>query len=364
MTRRCCAVALAALIGGCGGERFGNGEVLRDDEAEQAARGVENFEAIIARHAAGDHAGRGAHARGLACARGTFTVAADLPDALRHGVFATPGRRYHAWIRFSNATPDFRGSDERGADAHGMAVKLLGVSGEPLERPASGQVQQDFLMTDHPVFFVRDIDDYNAFLAADPVKSFFFPSRNPLSWRWREFLIVKKMLKTIDTPLSQRYFSGTAYRLGPHRVKYAATPCTSSVRTDPANASAPDRLARNLAHHLDRAPVCFEFGIQRQRDDRYMPVEDATVRWDESVAPFVTAARIELPVQDVAAPARTSLCEDLAFAPWHALPAHRPLGQLNRMRRAMYRASSAYRHARNDAKIPVLHPDGRETPAR
>ena len=30
-------------------------------------------------------------------------VEADLAAPLRHGVFAQPGRRFEAWIRFSNA---------------------------------------------------------------------------------------------------------------------------------------------------------------------------------------------------------------------------------------------------------------------
>ncbi|MEK1942330.1 MAG: hypothetical protein AAAB16_18325, partial [Pseudomonas sp.] len=36
-----------------------------------------------------------------------------------------------------------------------------------------------------------------------------------------------------------------------------------------------------------------------------------------------------------------------SFNPWHALPEHRPLGGINRLRKAVYEAVSAYRHERN-----------------
>ena len=37
--------------------------------------------------------------------RGEFTVLPDLPDGLRHGLFADPAATYPAWVRFSGPGP-------------------------------------------------------------------------------------------------------------------------------------------------------------------------------------------------------------------------------------------------------------------
>ena len=68
---------------------------------------------------------RGQHPKQHGCVTAEFTVEPNLPDALRYGVFREP-RTFQALIRFSNG----RAWDDRLPDAHGMAVKLLGVEGE------------------------------------------------------------------------------------------------------------------------------------------------------------------------------------------------------------------------------------------
>ena len=47
---------------------------------------------------------RAVHPKAHGCVKAQFIVDPDLPAAYRVGVFATPGKRYPAWIRFSNAT--------------------------------------------------------------------------------------------------------------------------------------------------------------------------------------------------------------------------------------------------------------------
>jgi hypothetical protein len=68
-------------------------------------------------------------------------------------------------------------------------------------------------------------------------------------------------------------------------------------------------------------------------------IEDACVDWDEEKHPFVTLARIAIPPQDCTTTERKELCERLGFSPWHGLLEHRPLGGINRLRRAVYEAS-------------------------
>jgi hypothetical protein len=78
-----------------------------------------------------------------------------------------------------------------------------------------------------------------------------------------------------------------------------------------------------------------------------MPVEDPTVRWKESQSPFVPVADIHIPSQEFDTPARNAFCENLSFNPWHAIEDHRPLGGLNRIRKAVYEEIAVYRHAMN-----------------
>jgi len=48
---------------------------------------------------------RGVHPKDHGCVRAVFTVRPDLEESFRVGVFAEPGKRYEAWVRFSNAAP-------------------------------------------------------------------------------------------------------------------------------------------------------------------------------------------------------------------------------------------------------------------
>jgi hypothetical protein len=76
-----------------------------------------------------------------------------------------------------------------------------------------------------------------------------------------------------------------------------------------------------------------------------MPIEDATVEWKEEDSPYVGVATIRIPKQTVAPPDE-SRCEAAAFNPWHCLADHRPLGNMNRARRAIYPALSRLRQSR------------------
>jgi catalase len=96
---------------------------------------------------------REAHAADTGCARAIFQVDPDISTELRHGVFATPGKEFDAWIRFSNGNSEVL--SPRLPDSRGMAVKLMGVDGPKLlddERET-----QDFVMANKPIFFVEDL---------------------------------------------------------------------------------------------------------------------------------------------------------------------------------------------------------------
>jgi len=80
-----------------------------------------------------------------------------------------------------------------------------------------------------------------------------------------------------------------------------------------------------------------------------MPVEDTTVEWSESDSPFVPVARIEIKKQTFVENQKT--CENLSFNPWHALPEHRPVGVMNRVRKPLYLEVARYRRSMNGAPL-------------
>ena len=106
----------------------------------------------------------------------------------------------------------------------------------------------------------------------------------------------------------------------------------------------------NLSRSLDpRAgkPACLSFLVQKRAAPESMPVEDSRIPWDQEKSAFIPVATVTVPVQEFSGEARLRFCENLSFTPWHSLPAHRPLGNINRTRKAVYEAVSAFRHEAN-----------------
>lgn len=78
-----------------------------------------------------------------------------------------------------------------------------------------------------------------------------------------------------------------------------------------------------------------------------MPVEDPTIEWDSAASPFVKIATITIPKQKFDSKDQMDFCENLSMTPWHSLPEQRPLGGINRVRKAVYEAISTLRHNLN-----------------
>ena len=331
-------------------------EVFRDDEAEQAAATRAGFQKLIEDYRTG-YVARGAHAKAHACLRAYFDVQEDIRSDYRYGVFSQPGKRYKSWVRFSNGHYDLKTSNDYKNDARGMALKLMEINGQPLEQNEPGSATQDFLMANTPVFFVRNMPDYNYFVAnPENLKTFFFPDRNPFNWRIKEIFAGKRVLSAPPASLlDPTYYSITPYKLGPHNIKFSARPCDKRPDRELIidETTGADFLREQLQKELSGAGACFIFQVQEQRADKgWMSLDDATREWSEEDAPFIPLARITIPQQDFTGAEQAQFCENLSFAPWHSLPEHRPLGQLNRLRRHAYPASSGYRHEQNQAPIP------------
>src|SRR5690606_26375657 len=126
-------------------------EEIPPGEAELTRGIIDDAIRIVEAHRDNTRVLRGAHAKAHGCVRAEASVLADLPGTRRQGVFRDPGKIWQAWVRVSNgnAYPQF----DRVRDARGMAIKLLDVPGEKL----LGESEQDFVMFNNSVFFVRDV---------------------------------------------------------------------------------------------------------------------------------------------------------------------------------------------------------------
>jgi hypothetical protein len=259
---------------------------------------------------------------------------------------------FQAIVRFSNALetidPDGKGT------ARGMAIKLLDVEGAPAIEGSTERCQ-DFLMVNHPAFPFATITEY--------VK--FFRDRAKLGDQWavglealshlRHFMMIMEMRgKKIASPLEVTYWSGSPYWLGPSEtiggraVKYSVEPTfTGTKLPDDLDGEANNNyLWRALEARLKLEEAVFDFRVQLQTDAVKMPIEDVSVIWDETVSQPESVGTLTIGVQDINSADGVALaerCEKMAFSPWNALEEHRPMGGINRMRRAVYEASVAKR---------------------
>jgi hypothetical protein len=299
---------------------------------------------------------RSQHAKATGCVRGVFAIRDDVPDELRHGVFHQPTRSFDAIVRFSNSSETI--DPDRHAAARGMAIKLLDVEGTPAI-PGTDTRCQDFLTVNHPVFpFATPAEYVKLFeVRATPLVG------DPLAAAWLALChpghltsVLEILGKSAASPLLT-YWSGSPYWLGPpgttggHAVKYSLVPRFGRTAPPGDPESRPDDyLSQALGRYLREQEAVFEFRVQLQTDPVAMPVEDTSVEWDEAVSPPIPVATLTIGVQDLDSPDGRGLaeeCETMAFSPWNALAEHRPMGGINRLRRAVYLASQAKRGARS-----------------
>ena len=293
---------------------------------------------------------RDAHPKAHGCVKAEFQVLDTFPVGLAKGIFV-PGRTYQAWIRFSNGSKDATRADSKG-NARGIAIKVLGVSGNKLLNDESQATTQDFIMISHPVFFANDPDRYLSLVQHASSDSFAKKLLIPFDLGLQGSLIAfETTRKRISNPLQTRYWSMVPYQLGTglHRqaVKYSARSCAATIDPMPNNPS--DNFLRDaLRSTLGDGDACMEFLVQA-RSSNGMSVEDSMTEWKEDQAPFSKVAAIRIPRQTFDTAEQNVFCENLSFSPWHALPEHRPLGVTNRLRKVIYEHISRVRHEMNSA---------------
>ncbi|SDK85800.1 hypothetical protein SAMN05421823_103731 [Catalinimonas alkaloidigena] len=278
------------------------------------------------------------HPKMHGCVRAELTVDADLPEHLRQGLFREH-KTYQAWVRFSNAPPKVQ-SDAK-ASGRGMAIKVLEVGEASLVDDPIGVPTQDFLLTTSPVLSPGNARNYRQALYG---LVHGFPHNLPYVFNpgnWRRLALTLRFMKKHADLLTLSYFSGSPFRLGGEgtAVKFSARPLYAPLVERPRR-PAPDFLRQRLVDHLATQDATFTFLVQPQTDPVREPIEDTSRIWH---APFYRVGTLRIPSQEFDTEARRTFGENLSFSPWHSLPTHRPLGGINRVRRAVYEELAAFR---------------------
>ena len=301
---------------------------------------------------------RGGNTKTHGIVQATVTIRDDLPLHMRKGIFATP-RTFPAYVRFSGPGPDLP-VDIEDAGFISMAVKLMDVPGPKLMDDEKHT--QDLIGVCTPTFVTPNIRE-NAKLQIWSFRNmpvFYF--LNPLDPHILDFLMQALWTETQYNPLGHRFWSCVPYLLGEGQAMIYSFYPKSQVITEipgvPFGHVPPNYLRSNMIATLARQDVEFDLLVQVQTDPHRMPIENAAVRWPEKLSPFVPAATIHIPQQNIDTPARVALAKTLSMNPWHCLAEHRPLGNQSRARRRMYAQLSKLRQDRN--RTPHVEPTGHE----
>ena len=242
-----------------------------------------------------------------------------------------------------------------------MAVKLMGVPGEKLMDEE--KYTQDFITTTGGPTFVTPNSRENVKLQywslLDMALYYFI---NPFDSHFLDMAQQSLWNETQYNPLGQRYWSCTPYLLGEGQaVMYSFAPKTEVYKKIPGLpfGSVPFNYLRdNLIKTLDEKDVEFDLMIQLQTDPHLMPIENSAVRWSETTSPFIPVATVHMPRQHYDHDKMAEFTQRLKMNPWHCLPEHKPLGNLNRARFRMYRELSRFRQHMN--QVTHIEPTGDE----
>ena len=339
-----------------GVERLEPGEAESDASLERSVRGV------LARTWGNyGHAVRGVHAKSHGLLEGELRVLDGLPPALAQGVFARAAT-YPAAVRVSINPSEVM--DDSISAPRGIAVKLIGVSGERL--PGSeADVTQDFTFVNGPYFVVPSVRIF-----AGTFKMLALGAETGQAWKKAVSAVLRGVATVLNAfgtdsglvkgvggqalthPLGETYYTQTAFRHGDYVAKLSLLPVSpelAAMKDKPVDiAGQPNGLRGAVIDFFGDHGATWELRVQLRTNRDTMPVEDASVPWPEAESPYVPVARLVVPPQPAWSEARARQVDDgLAFNPWHGLEAHRPLGAVNRARRRVYGLSAAFRGERN-----------------
>lgn len=307
---------------------------------------------------------RSVHAKshGLLLAR--MQVADGLPPALAQGLFAKAGS-YDVVMRLSTIPGDIL--DDNVSLPRGLAIKIIGVEGERLSG-SEDDCTQDFVMVNGPAFLKSDAKSFLKslkLLAATTDKAEGLKKAFSAVARGTEKIIETfggqsaTVISLGGQPetniLGETFYSQAPVLYGQYMCKVSVVPVSPGLTVltkAPVDLQdKPNGLREAVVSHFNGQGGEWELRVQLCNDLDKMPIEDASVAWPEDLSPYIAVARITAEPQPAWNPERAAaLDEGLSFSPWHGLAAHRPLGSIMRVRKAVYAQMAAQRMATNGRK--------------
>lgn len=286
--------------------------------------------------------------------KGELTIFDNLPESLRHGMFAKAGT-HPVYVRYSSDLADGRPD---WLSTIGIGIKLFDVPGEKVVSD-DGAGTADLLLQNVPFFFVNDAAEMCGFTKAS-LEGWGDDWIQQNSPHTAELLdkMAKQLRSVFDTPL----WSVVPFRVGEGYCKYVLRPGTSTFAEE-VDINDPNFLGKELAGRLAAGPATLDLFIQRRPDatelgeayvNEHFPLDRATVVWDEKTAVPVKVATISLPQQDVDQPEQATYGDWLAFNIGRVPAANAPVGSIAEARMTIYQTSADYRREMNGQ--PVSEP--------
>jgi len=322
-------------------------EKLLPDEKEITGSIIKQMTMFTHKHYEHSFALRAGNTKTYGVVKGEFEILPNLAENLRQGVFRYP-KTYPAWVRFAGPGP-LAPADMKDNGVLSIGIKLMGVEGEKL---LDEKWTQDFTSISAPTFTTPNIIENLKLQKQDYEGTPLFYFINPFDSHLLDGIMQGLFSRTQTSPLEVQYYSCVAYLFGEGKaVHYSIKPCSDEQTKIPRKPSA-NYLREAMAKTLSKKEVTFDFMIQFQTDAYRMPIENASVEWPEKLSPFIPVARLHLPVQKFDSRSQMAFAENLSYNPWHCIADHRPLGNQNRARKAIYFALSELRLTMNgEARI-------------
>ena len=343
-------------------------EQINPNEQEVVSGLNDAFDVILKRTAEDyGHAVRSVHAKAHGILKAKMIVRDNLPAELAQGLFSRSGN-YDVYMRMSTNAGDIL--PDAIALPRGLAMKVVGVEGPRLSDAAGST--QDFVMVNGPVFQAPNAEKFlgNLKLLAKTTDRM-EGTKEVLS---SVLQTVKKGLEAVGIssravqslggapnvdPLGETYFSVTPFRYGDYVAKFRLKPVSVGL-TELMGREIDTSVSENAIRETVQAEMRdiraqWEFQVQLCRNIEDQPIEDPTVEWDETDAPFVTVAIVSAGPQDSWSDEKVDeVDERMRFSVWTGLAAHQPLGNINRARKAPYEHSAQFRQGFN--RCPIHEP--------
>ncbi|WP_273456836.1 catalase family protein [Nevskia ramosa] len=344
-------------------------EQLEADEAETLAGLTDSLRKISeTTYADSGHAMRGVHAKCHGLLAGEMTVVDKLPESLRQGLFARPGR-YQVILRLSTIPGDIL--PDKVSTPRGLALKVIGVEGARLPGSETATTQ-DFVLVNGPAFSAPNAKKFLGSLKMlakttdkmEGVKVVTSAITQGVEKVVEALGGKSSMLMTLGGHpethiLGETFYSQVPLRFGDYVAKISLAPVSPALTALTGAkldlSERPDGLRETVSLYFAANTGEWELRAQLCTDLETMPIEDASVVWPEESSPYVTVARITVRPQPAWDETRQKFLDDsLSFSPWHGIAAHQPLGSVMRARKLSYEMSATLRANLNGS--PIIEP--------